>query len=412
MKVLMMHRDEGLAGGAQIQMNRLRAGLLAQGVDARLLRREGIDPDSVAMPYHPRVERCVGAITRRVGLNDIHLLSSFGVARLPAVRNADVLDLHCLHSGTFSYLALPSLCAARPVVFTFHDMWPITGHCHASLECGRWKTGCGNCPHLEVDPAIRRDGTAWEWKLKQRSYARAKFTIVTPSLWLAKRVGESMLADREVHHIPHGVDTSVFRALDKIRCREVLGIPPGKSVLLCAMEYMKRPLKGADLLVKALKCLPEDVRKNSVLLMFGKAQPSITKEIPMEHIDLGYIAADSLKVLAYSAADLLINPSRAESFGLVALEAMACGTPVVAFRVGGIPEQVRPSETGDLADPEDAPGLAAAVERWIRDPAGLARLGHTCRRVVESEYSLDLQVRRSIEIYQKVAQAFHNIKQT
>jgi glycosyltransferase involved in cell wall biosynthesis len=411
MKVLMMHRDEGLAGGAQIQMNRLRAGLIARGVDARLMRREGSNPDSVAMPYHPRVERCVGAITRRAGLNDVHLLSSFGVARLPAVRNADVLDLHCLHSGTFSYLALPSLCAVRPVVFTFHDMWPITGHCHASLECGRWKTGCGNCPHLDVDPPIRRDGTSWEWKLKQRSYARAKFTIVTPSLWLAKRVGESMLADREVHHIPHGVDTGVFRALEKTRCREMLGIPGGKSVLLCAMEYMSRPLKGADLLVKALNCLPEDVRKNSVLLMFGKTHPSMTKEIRMEHIDLGYIAADALKAVAYSAADLLINPSRAESFGLVALEAMACGTPVMAFRVGGIPEQVRPGETGDLAEPEDAAGLAAAVARWVMDPVGLQRLGQRCRSVVETEYSLDLQVRRSIGIYQKAASDFNNIKQ-
>lgn len=410
MKVLMMHRDEGLAGGAQIQMNRLRAGLLAEGVDARLLRREGNDPDSVAMPYHPRVERCVGAVTRRAGLNDIHLLSSFGVARLPAVRNADVLDLHCLHSGTFSYLALPSLCAVRPVVFTFHDMWPITGHCHASLECERWKTGCGKCPHPDVEPTIRRDATAWEWKLKQRSYARAKFTIVAPSLWLAKRVGESMLADREVHHIPHGVDTTVFRALDKSQCRELLGIPAGKSVLLCAMEYMNRPLKGADLLIKALKCLPEEVRKNSILLMFGKAHPSVTKEIPMEYRDLGYISADSLKTVAYSAADLLVNPSRAESFGLVALEAMACGTPVVAFRVGGIPEQVRPGETGDLAEPEDASSLAGAVARWIADPAGLEWLSRKCRRVVEMEYSLDLQVRRSIEIYQKALKDFNNIK--
>lgn len=130
----------------------------------------------------------------------------------------------------------------------------------------------------------------------------------------------------------------------------------------------------------------------------------------MEHRDLGYISADSLKTVAYSAADLLINPSRAESFGLVALEAMACGTPVVAFRVGGIPEQVRPGETGDLADPEDASSLAATVARWIADPAGLERLSRNCRRVVEMEYSLDLQVRRSIDIYQKASNEFNNVK--
>jgi glycosyltransferase involved in cell wall biosynthesis len=400
MKVLMMHRDEGRAGGAQIQMNRLRKGLRGQGVDARVLCREGRSGDAVKMPYQPFAEKCIGAVTRRVGLNDIHLISSYQVPSLPDFADADLLDLHCLHSGTFSYLALPALAARKPLVFTFHDMWPITGHCHASLECSRWKTGCGSCPHLEIEPAIRRDATAREWRMKKRAYERTDFTIITPSKWLAGLVDQSMLAGRTVHHVPHGLDVNVFKPLEKSVCRSLLGIPAGRTVLLCAIENMGRPLKGGALLAEALQALPESVRKNCVLLVFGRSSPSLLSRIPMEVIDLGYLNADALKVIAYSAADLLVNPSRAESFGLVALEAMACGTPVVAFRVGGIPELVRPGQSGLLAEPEDAQSLSDRILAMVSDRPGLQAMGRICREIVLMEFTLDIQVKRTIEIYQ------------
>jgi glycosyltransferase involved in cell wall biosynthesis len=408
MKVLMMHRDDGRVGGAQIQMNRLRAGLRSRGVDAQILRREGDASESESMPYYPKVERCVGAFTRRVGLNDIHLLSSHAVPGLPAVAEADVIDLHCLHSGTFSYLALPALAAKKPLVFTFHDMWPITGHCHASLDCERWKTGCGQCPYPGTEPAIRRDATALEWKLKKWACERSDFTIVTPSKWLAEMVDQSFLAGRQVHHIPHGLDVEVFRPLDKSKCRALLGIPEGKAVLLCAIENMERPLKGGKLLAQALENVPESIRRDCVLLVFGRSSRSLVQQIPMQVVELGYLGADSLKVIAYSAADLLLNPSRAESFGLVALEAMACGTPVVAFAVGGLPELVRPGLTGMLAKPEDPHDFSEKIVAMLSDRRSLEAMATRARQLVLDEFSLELQVTRSISLYQSVSQAGKN----
>ena len=410
MKVLMMHRDDGRAGGAQIQMNRLRAGLRGRGIDARILRREGDASESVSMPYLPKSERCIGAMTRRVGLNDVHLISSFGVPDLPEVTEADVIDLHCLHSGTFSYLALPALAAKKPLVFTFHDMWPITGHCHASLDCERWKTGCGKCPYPGTEPAIRRDATAWEWKLKKWACERADFSIVTPSKWLADLVGQSFLAGRPVHHIPHGLDVEVFRPLDKSGCRTLLGIPDGKTVLLCAIENMDRPLKGGQLMLQALQQVPESIRRDCVLLVFGRSNRSLLQQIPMQVRELGYLSADSMKAIAYSAADLLLNPSRAESFGLVALEAMACGTPVVAFDVGGLPELVRPGLTGKLAEPENPQDFSAAIVSMLDDRRRLLAMGAQARQMVLDEFSLDLQVARTIDLYQSVIQEEKNIR--
>lgn len=402
MKVLMMHHNDGLVGGAQIQMNRLRRGLIGTGIDARVLCREGGSGDAVRMPRLPVAERWLGAAGRRLGLNDVHLAGSFLVSRMPEVREADVLDLHCLHSGTFSYLALPRLTAAKPVVFSFHDMWPVTGHCHASLECERWKSGCGRCPHLDVEPAVRRDATAWEWRLKRRAYRKSAFTIVVPSRWLAARVRESMLAGFPVRHIPHGVDVETFRPLGRADCRGRLGIPADKLVLLCVIDRMDRPLKGADLLAGVLEHLPEALRRRTVLVTMGRAAPSALRAVPMPVINLGYVEEDSMKAAVYGAADLLINPSRAESFGLAALESLACGLPVVAFAVGATPELVKPEETGALAEAGDVREMAMRVSSLLEDAETRGRLGHAGRGMVRDQFRLEFQVRRYAALYREL----------
>lgn len=403
MKVLMMHRDDGLSGGAQIQMNRLRGALRARGVDARLLCREGSSGETVRMPYRRFPERWIGAITKRMGFNELHLVSSHDVRKLPEVMGADVLDLHCLHSGTFSYAALPALTAGIPTVFTFHDMWPLTGHCHASLECDRWKSGCGKCPHLGVEPAVRRDATALEWRMKRDAFRRSRFTIVTPSRWLADRVGESVLADFPILQIPHGVDVGVFKPLDRRQCREILGLSMEQIVLLCAIDNMDRPLKGAELLERALSGIPESLRSKCVLLLIGRSSPSFAERIPMRVLDLGYLNEDRLKIVAYAAADLTVNPTRAESFGLVCLESLACGTPVAAFQVGGVPELVQQGVTGGLAKPGSPASLADVVVELLSDRTRLAEMGLHARNFVIKEHAIDLQAKRYIELYQRLS---------
>lgn len=397
-----MHRSDGSKGGGEVQMQRLRAGLIRRGVNARTLCREKIREDSVLMPWQRSTERWLGKITGSIGLNDIHLISSLCVPQLPDYADADLVDVHCMHSGTFSYLALPALTAGKPMVFTFHDMWPITGHCHASLECERWKTGCGACPHPEIYPPMRRDGSALEWRLKRRAYERSKFTIVTPSRWLMDRTGESMLKGNTIHHIPHGVETDVFQPLDKEYCRKLLGVPKEKKLLVCAMESMHRPLKGADLLVKAIQSLPVSFQRDCVLLLFGQTNPEMLKQIRIPVISLGFIHHDRLKAVAFSAADVFLNPTRAESFGLAVLESMACGTPVVAFGVGGVPELVRPSVTGYLAKPEQPHDLGAGVLKLLDEANRLQAMSHRCREVVLSEYTLELQVQRYMDLYKHV----------
>ena len=134
MKILMMHRGDGDMGGGQVQMNRLLVGLRMRGIDARILCRDASRADSVRMPAIPWLEKPLHRLTRRLGLNEMHLASSFAVRRMADVQDADLIDFHCLHCETLSYLALPGLTDAKPAVFTFHDMWPLTGHCQAAAS--------------------------------------------------------------------------------------------------------------------------------------------------------------------------------------------------------------------------------------------------------------------------------------
>ena len=383
-------------------MKRLKSGLAARGVEARILCRDATLPDSVRIPTRPRLERLLRRATQRIGLNDIHLVGSFDVARMPEFKEADLIDFHCFHHEAFSYMALPALTAEKPAVFTFHDMWPLTGHCHASLECQRWRTGCGKCPHLDVAPAVRRDATALEWKLKRRAYEASRFTIVSPSLWLADLARQSMVADFDIVHIPHGIDTEIYQPFDKAMCRHILGIPDGKRVLVFGAESMARPLKGGDLLRDALMRLPESFKRDTVLLVFGQTHGSFLAETGMQTVLLGFLTNEQLKVLAYSAGDLFVNPTRAENFPLVVLESMACATPVVSFAVGGVPELVRDGATGILAEPENPESLANAILKAFEDKAALETMECTCRDMMLREYSLELHAQRYHQLYQRV----------
>ena len=402
MNILLMHRGDGHAGGGQIQMNRLRNSLVARGIEARILCRDVTQKDSIAMPSRPHVEKFLRRITSRIGLNDIHLLSSFDVPRMPEFAAADLIDIHCTHCDTLSYLALPRITANKPTVFTFHDMWPITGHCHASLDCERWKNGCGLCPYPLTEPAIRRDATAMEWRLKSRAYQRSKFTIVTPSKWLRNLVRQSMLATFDVRHIPHGIDTETYQPIEKNLARSLLEIPQDKKILIFGAETMNRPLKGADLLILALQRLPETLKQELVLLVFGNASDRIINETGISSIPLGYLCNDRMKTLAFSAADLYIHPSRAENSPLIILESMACGTPVASFAVGGVPEMVRDGITGQLAKPQHASDLTRVIEEMISNPQTLQTMAQQCREVVLKEYPIELQTSRTIDLYHRL----------
>ena len=402
MKVLHINSSDG-SGGAAIAAYRLHQGLISQGIDSRLLvgsSQLGGDRTAV-IPRQRKLEMLIGRLTWNLGFNDFNCINSFNIPEHHFCQEADILNFHNLHGGYFNYLALPKITEKKSAIFTLHDMWSFTGHCIYSDDCDRWQTGCGKCPYPDTYPSIRRDSTHLEWLLKRKTYANSNLVIVTLSKWLTDLAQKSILNTLPIHHIPNGIDTETYQPLDPDLCRYVLNVPTGKKVLMFGAQSLSDPRKGGDLLIQALKRLPESLKADTVLLTFGGGNIKSSDVLGMKIIDLGYIGSDRLKIIAYSAADLFIFPTRADNLPLVLQESMACGTPMVSFEIGGVPDLVRPIISGYLAKPEDAKDMADGIVQLLEDKDLRESMGQQCRAIAMQEYSLELQAQRYIDLYRK-----------
>ncbi len=404
MNVLQINTSD-VQGGAAIAGYRLHSSLRRCGHDSKMI----VGSKSTDLPEIFEKKRSSSLIsfiarnsTKLIGLNYAGILSTSSISKHRFFIESDILNFHNLHGGYFNYLSIPSLTGKKPAVLTLHDMWSFTGHCSYSYDCDRWKTGCGNCPYPKEYPEIYFDNTRLEWILKNRAYTTSQLHIVAPSRWLCGLAKESMLNRFSVNHIPNGLDMKIYRPLDRDECRSRLGIPKNKKVLLFSAFNLEDRRKGGDLLWKALGKIPSSLRDDICLLVIGEGK-NISQLIDgMDLINLGFIEDDELKAVVYSSADLLVFPTRADNLPLVLQESMACGTPMVSFRVGGVPELVRPGLTGYLAEPEDPDSLVKGIVQMLEDDNLRTKLSESCRAIALEEYPLKKQANSYIELYESI----------
>ena len=405
-KVLHLWKSDSarVGGGGAAAMYRLHTNLRKAGIESKILceYKTTHSPHVTVIKRWSKIEWVIKQFTSRIGLNDIHRISSFLIKRHEAYREAEILNFHGIHSSFISYLMLPLLTENKPSVFTLHDMWCLTGHCANSYDCNRWKIGCGSCPYPDAYPPILRDATRLEWKLKNRVYNHSNLTIVTPSKWITELARESMLQRFSIHHIPEGVDMETYQPLNPEYCRSILGIPHNKKVLMFAAVGLTQFRKGSDLLLKALKMIPKSLKSELFLLLFGTNGEALAEAVDIQSLNLGWISPDRFKAIAYSAADIFVLPTRSEPFGLVAVESMACGTPVVSFRVGGLIDIVLPGITGYLAEPENVKDLCDGIVLLLEDEHLRKNMGTMSQKIVQKEFSSELETERYIELYKKM----------
>lgn len=400
------HLNTLAEGGATKAALRLHDGLARSGVESLFVRvkkgRAHAGVIEIPQPIVPDLlTRCLRrmdrwAAERRLRRRRFSTYASeprtpFGPVDLEGLRTPDIFNLHWVAGFLDWPSMLPWMATRAPLVWTLHDMNPLLGIWHYAPQPDDW-TG-----------AVRR----WDQRvmqLKQRvldSLPDKKLTIVGPSKWICEEARNSHLTRRfDVRHIPYGVDTGVFRPIEKQIARRVLGLPVDVPVVGFAADYLTDRRKGGHLVVKAL----EMVRTPGVVsLLVGSLPQSF--QAPPGTVHLGRVESELLMALFYSALDVFVCPSLQDNLPNTVLESLACGTPVIGSRAGGIPDMVRPGATGWLVRPEDAGELAEAFDDAFSNPGRIAMMSERCREVALRDYALPVQAAAYADLYETLRRA-------
>jgi glycosyltransferase involved in cell wall biosynthesis len=297
---------------------------------------------------------------------------------------------------------------------TLHDAWLLSGHCAHSFDCERWMSGCGQCPDLSIYPAIGRDATAWNWRRKKRIYAKSRLYIATPCRWLMRKVEQSMLspAIEQARVIPYGTDLSVFKPGSKLESRILFDLPLEADILIFTANGIRKNIfKDYRAMRSAIGHLAER-RSQRPLVFVALGEDAPAERIGAAEIRFVPFQKDAAVVARYyQAADIYIHSARADTFPNTVLEALACGTPVVATAVGGIPEQVKslqlldhrssgervteygPHEaTGMLVAPGNPEVMALSIERILGNDTLRRRLAENAARDAEARFDLKREI--------------------
>jgi len=301
---------------------------------------------------------------RQFGQYTYSVLGS-NVSKLDQVRKADIIYLHWVQGGFLNLSNIKKLARlGKPVIFFMHDMWSITGGCHHSFDCNKYKTKCFDCPIFPHNSMV--DWPKKEFVKKLKLYSKFNnLYFISPSRWLYNCAKESFLTkDKPLYHIPNIVNTGIFRPLDKMIARQRLNIDSKGIIIAFGAAMLDSPYKGWSYMSKALELLKKSSRKKDIsLLIFGISMPGqVLDNIPFPVSQTGFLRDSYSIALLYNAADIFVTPSLADNLPTTILESMCCGTPVVGFEVGGIPEMIKHKENGYLAKYRDAEDLAAGID--------------------------------------------------
>lgn len=412
MKVLILNTSER-TGGAAVAANRLMKALCKQGVEAKMLVRDKQSADERITSVNQSLwqrrlnfwrfawERLVIFLSNKLDRKQLFRVSiantGVDIVRHPLVSEADVIHLHWVNQGFLSLESIRQLIATgKPIVWTMHDLWPASSICHYAGQCERYQASCGQCFYLH---SSRKDLSSLIFRRKQRIYDQAQIAFVCCSQWLRGRAALSqLLRQQRLTAIPNPIDQSLYRPQERTAARQALGLPLGKPLLLFGALDINDERKGIDYLVEALRRLPAD---SVELVVFGQAKGPICELLPVKIHAMGYLSDDRTIASLYSAVDLYVTSSLEDNLPNTIMEALACGTPCLGFRTGGIPEMIDHAQNGYVANYRDAADLAKGIEWVIRHPYPEA-LRQACVRKVQRCYAEPVVAQQYIALYEQL----------
>ena len=402
-----------VGGGAAKAAVRLHLGLLDQNIESHLLTVESSsNQPSVSSPLG-KLQFVVARTTRHIAWRlaslqktpnnqVVHSLGMFpsGLGRWINNSELDLVNLHWVGSEALSIREIAQI--NKPIVWTMHDMWPFMGAEHYDdLDYpNRWEEEytTANRPPAYRGPDLDR----WVWNRKKKLWGEKRMHLVSPSSWLAQCAQKSALMGHQpVSVIANPLDCDSYRPLEQSAARELLGLPENKKLILFgAFGAESDSRKGFDLLVSALKRFEESGRNNHEveLMIFGNHEEQEIEGVAARCHYLGELSDDISLRCVYSAADVFVAPSRQDNLPNTIVEAGACGLPVVAFNIGGIPDIVKAGKTGQLAEPFNTNELANLIHQLLDAP--IPR--EVVRATTISSFSLEATIPQYVSLYEDV----------
>lgn len=397
--------DSCLPGGASLASLRLAESLARLGHRITWL---GPTQDQEFRPWRTRLLRPARFLPRRAVRRllpvparekwDRHA-TQIRLKRILRELRPDAINVNNLHAAGWAGWSedLLSVCRAQaPTFWTLHDAWSFTGRCVYSYDCRAFLKGCdASCPTPNEYPALPPDRIAGAWSNRQRLLASLPDLVaIAPSNWLATEAKRGLWRNHRVEVIPYGVPLDTYSPMDRHEARQALGLEAKGPVLFISAFDLSDRRAGGDYLVSALSCLSEQM----TVITMGSNQVDINiKGIATYH--LGFVKDERKKVQAFNAADILVHPAPVGNQPLVCLEAISCGTPIVAFPVNGLPEIVRPGRTGWLAEHVTSDSYARALDAALSDLRAGADLRRLCRALAEEQHSPDRQAQQYLGLF-------------
>jgi glycosyltransferase involved in cell wall biosynthesis len=324
-----------------------------------------------------------------------------GVVKSIQALNPDVVNLHWTSGG---YLQIESITKIKqPVIWTLHDMWAFTGGCHYNQDCDRYKVSCGACPQL--GSTKEADLSRQIWKRKANAWKQHRFTLVALSHWMANSIKHSaLLHNAQIEVIPNGIDTTRYRPFEPKIARDILGLPHNKKLVLTgSLDAKSEKRKGAHLLLAALAELQKTVWRDELeLVVFGSSNSEQPLDLGFKVHYLGILNDDSTIALAYSAVDAFVAPSLQDNLPNTVMESLACGTPCIAFNIGGMPDMIEHCQNGYLAKPYQIDDLAQGLIWIIGNQERQRNLSHHAHHKVLQEFTQEIQANRYQSLFSSV----------
>lgn len=315
--------------------------------------------------------------------------------------NPDVVNLHWVNKGFVSIEKLKKI--NKPLVWSLHDMWAFTGGCHYDEDCKKYLNHCGACPIL--NSGKEKDLSRWVFNRKQKVYKKIEnLTIVPSSRWLAECAEKSsLLKDKRIDVIPTGVDISLYKPVSKVYAREIFNLPPHKPLIMFGSMGAKiDKRKGYTHLIEALQVLKQ-YELDFEIVIFGSSRQDDEIYQGIRIHSVGSLKDEVSLAILYSAADVMVVPSRQENLGNVIIESLSCGTPVAAFNIGGNADMIDHRQNGYLAAAFDPADLAYGIKWILENNNEQQKLSVNARNKITENHNYDSVANQYLQLFKEVS---------